>query len=388
MPTGFGFKIKFGYRREAVVYAPTWPGTAIAVNKLLPVLPGTDLDEVPQLEPDQSLDGKASTRAHDLVGWTVGGRRPARLQYEGLEELWLAALGYMPFRKGGSPSGVTMPELIAAGVSKHLFEIGDNPEDEGWLAGEGGWKAGDPLTAGQIKVRRLTLAEDEQVAVSEYRSIRIARLSLRIQVTGVSLEVETVGYDRNLASAVNTAGVIGALSLNAAPYALFSQLAVRLGAFSTGTPLGSGDVIKIDEAEITLENNLVRDQRDSVTALRIVEPVRSGKLSVHVRLHLPRFTALTHRDRLAALTIGMADLKFTGGTIPGTAQTYQCNVYLPRLVPSAAPVPVADAGPLMQTLEFEGQAVTGAAPAGFPSNEKNGPFMIETQNGNSAHALL
>ncbi|MCH7714947.1 MAG: hypothetical protein IH876_02355, partial [Gemmatimonadetes bacterium] len=362
--------------------------TAIAVDTVLPMLPGWTHDAVPRYEPDQGFDGKSSHQLPDLIGWDIAASGPLRLKYEGLEMLILSALGYMPKRKGGSTGGVTMPEEIVSGANKHLYEIHNRLDDEAWLSGEGGWKSGDSgFLSGQQKIRRATYAIHEAVGVSEYRSLRVNRLTLRASVTGVQLDVELVGYDRDTGSGTNTLAVLNALSLGTPPNALFSEMVVRLGLASGSTALAAGDLIKVDELELTLDNNLVIEQRDSTTGVRIVVPVRAGKLSVSGRFRLPRFEALTHRTRLGSQTELMADVKFTGGQIAATGQNYQFNIYVPSVILTTAPVPIPDAGPLAQTLEWTAHTEPSTR-AGFPTNEKAGPLLIEIQNGDATHPLL
>lgn len=383
-----GHLTKLGYKREALAYAATWPGTAIAVDSVLPILPGWSHNETPVLEPNSIFAGHASPSLPDVTGWRVTASGPLQLKYDGLNFLWLQALGYMPKRQGGSSVGVTMPELMATGVYKHLYEIDDRLVDQDWTSGEGGWVSGDSgLLPGLQKIRRATYALSEQIVLNEYRSLMVNRLTLAGTPQRVQLTVDLIGYDKKVDSSVNTVGSLVGLSLSAVPSVTFSQLAVRVGAASGSVALNAGDVMAIDEFEIILDNGLIADQQDSTTGLRIMAPERQQEVTVSGRFRLPRFQSATQRARLAAQTELMADLSFTGGTIPGTASPYQCHLYLPSMLLNQVPGTIANAGPLTQTLEWTAYREPSAR-AGFPVHEKTGPLLVELQNAQSAHPLL
>ena len=387
MSSGIGAISKAGIKREALVYTKTWPGVPIAVDAVLPLLTGGTLDEHITFAPNNTTDGDASPLLPDKVGVGAGGVLPIPLQYETCDAWVSLAMGYMPFRKGGASGGVTMPELIASGVYKHIHEVDIRLADRAWRVGEGGWKVGDGLICGQQLVRRATIAQNKTVAVDEFRSIMVKGFTLKASRGGVRIDLDTIGYDLDMASSTNTTGVLDALSFGSEPFAQFDQCVVRIGAASPSTPLGSGDEIVVDDLVLTVANQLIDDQRDVYSGMNIVQPERSGKVAVSGTFRLPRYTSTAQRTRLQAATELMADIKFTGGQIAATGNNYQFNLYIPTVTLTSAPAAVRNAGAINHPLSWTA-GLEPAARAGFPTNETGGAIIIETQGANANHPLL
>lgn len=378
---GAGYKSKAAFRREALLYADTWPSAApIAVTSLLPLL-GENVDEVPEHALDNTR-GSAYVTASDVVGRSSGG--PVRLQvrYEGLEFVWTAALGFMAGRIGGT----LMPEQLAVGAYRHLYEMDRSLGAKPWQFGDG-WRFGDGLIFGQRKMRRGTYVADRTVSPWEFLSSMVNELTISANREGVTLTLDLVSHSRDIASAINTTPVLDALSGSDHPNVLFTDLVVRLDDFSASIALSSADEVGITAFDLVLANGLAIGDRTKRTGLVIEEPERAGKAQVTGRLVFPRHTSNTYLTALRSGTIKMADLQFTGDQIGATGQNYALNLYLASLKFDAGPIPIDGPGLLGQALTFTCYEPTDV-PAGFPVSNRNGPLLVEVQSAEATHPLV
>ncbi len=381
MTIGRGSASQLGYRREAIVYNPTWPGQAIALDAVLPFLSESITEEI-QFADDESLLGGVAAPGADITGRRAAGEATFQLRYKGFLFLLTAALGYQAKRIGST----VMPEQLTTGVYRHLIEVDKRLGGEAWQAGDG-FLAGTELTAGQQKVRRGTLAVNKQVSAWELRSAMIDQLTLRGTPARVEAQARFVGYSLSRNSAVNTPMTMATLTPATTRNVLFSELVVRLAPYSTSTPLGSGDTQKISQFEVSVANNLATDDQTTTSGLYIEEPERNGRLAVSGSFTLPRYQSDALLNRLDASTYLMADFTWTGPEIGSTGYFYQIKVYVPYLLLKTGEAQVG--GSDLLPISHDWTAYTPpATPAGFPTNKKGGPILIEVITDESAHPLL
>ena len=131
-----GFTTKAGIQREAITYAPAYPGTPVEVTALLPLVAEsvqTSLDQ-------QSLVTRQSksvpTAAKVTRQYSPGDIR-VHLSYQGSELFFLLAMGQEAARINDEP----MPQELEPGVYRHLYEVARDVSSTTWAAGTDSWRA-------------------------------------------------------------------------------------------------------------------------------------------------------------------------------------------------------------------------------------------------------
>lgn len=415
MPTARGYAARFGWQREAITYTPTWPAaSAAAVTALLPLL-SEDLRELPEKAPTVTARTGLGPEAVEVLSRRVGGPIQMRAQYTGQEAFLCAALGYMAKRVAGmsgrgrgptvsrgpgrrpgtarreggagflmgSGRGVfSLPEPLAPGVYRHLYEIEPHLAAEPWTSADG-FHAGE-LSAGQHKIRRGTVAIDKQVSVWELKSTMIQRLTLDARMQAVTWSADLLGYGIARSGTVNTSGSLAALPTLSADNVLFTDLVCQVGAYSATTPLSSA--IGLIQCTMELDNHLTASPGPRVASF-IEEPEREASPGVTGELVLARYQADTLLATVDANSPLMMAWHWTGPEIGSTGYTARLSLYFPSLVFLEGQAGFA--GPGMPTLTLPFQALVPAArPAGFPVSAHTGPLMIEVISPVSSHPLL
>ena len=382
MSTSHGYSTIVGWVREAVVSAPTWPAAAAtAVTTMIPAL-SVDSDDGIVLALNSSVEQGYGLASQDILAKAPTLRWTSALRYQGYEQLFACALGFMARRIGAT----NMPETIATGAFRHLIEIDPMlATSQGWAFGDG-FRFGAEVNFGQRKVRRGTAAIARQVSVWEHLSAMVDRLTLTGSLERVTCEVQLRSYSLSRASAVNTAAILTALPLASAPQVLFRHGVLRLGTFSAGTPLGSGNEVGVTDWQLVIDNRL-RGVPGPRTALAPEEFEKEGLAEITLALTLPRYTSDQRFTDWATPTILMGDLKMTGPNIPGTSTAYQCNLYFPSLVLTEVTSPVQGSQVPGMTHQASMRVPT-AAPAGFPTMFRLGPLAVEVRSGQASHPLL
>ena len=378
--TGIG--IRAGWQREAIVTSPTWPAAAaIAVTALLPILDVQPNDGVEKAETGSIETGLGPT-GFDVLSVMPTATVSLKARYQGLEQLWACALGYMAKRIGAT----VLPETLAAGVYRHLFELDASLSTAaGWTLADG-FQVGSELLVGQRRVRRGTYAVDYQVSVWEWLSSMIQAVTLQSEPGGTTLTVELAAYSLSRSSSVNTSATMLKLLPSTLPTLLFTDLVLRVGAYSTVTPLGSGDDVKCTSFTLRLENTLVA-MPGPRTGTAPEEYEREGVPRATVTFVVPRHTADLWQTRWSANTLLMADAKFTSPTEIAPGQPYKLNVYLPSCRVTTGQLNTAGPRVASDTVALVGVVPTAAA-AGFPTMVRLTPLAVECVSGTSAHPLL
>jgi hypothetical protein len=212
----------------------------------------------------------------------------------------------------------------------------------------------------------------------------VAGLDLDAGPDGVALALALVAHSLTHASVINP----DLDSADPAPQypVAFTELELRLGVYSTTTPLDAGDAHDVSGIRLRVDNALsVRG--DASTGLHIAEPKRRGPVQVSGELLLPRYSADTVLDWAADATELMASLVFTGPAIAATGFAYALRLWLPCVRLARASAPTTGADEPTQRVAFAAYAPQ-ATPAGFPQTWLAGPLAVELVTDRQAHPLL
>jgi hypothetical protein len=382
MAETIGLNLRAGFQREAVVNSPTWPAAAAAALTLL--LPALDLQANDGITKAgySSVQSGLGPAGFDVLSKLPTAGATVKAKYQGMEQLWACVLGHMAKRIGAT----LLPELLAAGVYRHLYEIDTHLSTaSGWAFGDG-FQFGTEVNFGQRKVRRGTFAVDMQVSVWEWLSSMIQAVTFQAEAGRVTLTVELVAHSLSRASSVNTTTTIPKVLPNVFPGVLFSDLVWRVAPYSAGTPLASGDAVTCTSLTLRLENNLVGVPGPR-TALAPEEYERDGDARVTVTFATTRHTADTWQTRWDANTVLMADAKFTSEKEVATGQPYKLNLYFPSCVTTNGQLGLVGPQLPSDTVQLVGVIPAGAA-AGFPTMSHTGPLAVEVVSGLATNPLL
>lgn len=383
MPTTLGYAIRAAFQREALISTPTWPSaSAAACTALLPLLDAQVGDGVNKTGA-YTQDSGFGPIGYDLTGIVPAITLPLQMRYQGLEQLWACALGFM----AGRISGTLMPQTLATGAYRHLYELDDHLSALWpWMYNDG-WQFQSPaeITWGARKVRRGTVALDLQSEVWELKSAMVNAWTLAANPQGVTLTLELLAHSLSRSGTVNTSATLTALAPNVSPRLRFDALTFRIAPFSSSVALNSGDALAVSAWALRVENKL-QAGFGPMSGLAPEEFERSQAVQVTLTFVVPRHTAATWQTRWTANTRLMADAKWTGPAIGATGQNYQCNVYLPSLQVSNAQLGINGAALPPDTVQCLGIVPTVAA-AGFPAMNNLIPLAVECVSGTSTHSL-
>jgi len=384
--TTLGTSIRAGFAREDVVTAQTWPADQPAqVTNLWPITniqPGLGANKHGVM----SVGGGVGLHAFDLVSLLPAATFPMQGTYEGLESFWACALGYMAKRL----QGTVMPEQLAPGVYRHLFELDAVLSTaQAWDAAADGFVGGE-LLAGQRRVRRGTLALDMGYGVWEWLSTMVQAFTFQLDATGATLSVETLAHSLSHTSSVNTTASLRACPPVVAPRVLLSDLQWRLAPYSATTPLSAGDAVTCLNWTLRLDNLLTAGPGPR-TGLAPEEYERTAERHdapyAAVTFVLPRRTSDLWVNRWGANTrlMGMATCTSERFIAPGWP--YRLTFYVPSAV-------ILNAQPNMQGAQLPLETVQLAclvppqAPAGFSASQHLNSLMVEVVSGRADHPLL
>jgi hypothetical protein len=333
MALGKGFEGILGVRKEGAY------GTPLAVNEAIPFVSESFGNEI-EKHADDVLRGKAGAGSSRAGNKTFPFTIPCKLTYEDLDLLIAIAMG----------------------------------------------SAGTPATSGSLYSNTYSLDEDldysfvaavyKGVSVWEFAGCKIDTMKISGEANKpLDIEFGGAANDLDLASAINTAGVLTALDTeDAAAKIMFSDLEFKIAAQDDAL---SGESEKgIGSFELNLMNNLALDQFDN-QALTILEPERNGKREVKFMFRVPRYEAdtyLTWRDADTALH---AYLKFSAGN-------YVFDIHLPKITVDKVSAPIAGPGLIEQTIECTAFRDPASDSATFTVTDE---MEIDVVNGRDASPL-
>jgi hypothetical protein len=308
---------------------------------------------------------------------------PLNVHYQGLEACWACALGHMARRIGAT----VLPEELAVGAYRHLFEVDTTLATYTEWAASAGWNSGEQgFVVGQQKVRRGTLAIDYQVSVWEWLSCMINSFTLQVTPASVSLTVDLLSHSLSRASVVNTTATMTKLLPPYVPRARPDQAVCRIAPFSASTPLGNSDVLQLSTWTLRVDNHLVAGFGPRLgTAPEEYE--RSRDPTITLTFVDPRHVTDVWQTRWGANTVLMADCKLIGPLIGATGQHYQLNQYLPSVQVTNAQLNTSGAGLPPDVVQCVA-VVPSAAAAGLPSFNTNTPLAIEVVSALATHPLV
>jgi hypothetical protein len=320
MPTQIGPLTKFSWRREALIYGPSWPPTTIATTDLLPLISDTTYD-LRTTVPYAGAGIEIGAATQDITAKPIASTVELAAYYAGLDGLIAATMGHEALRI----TSTTMPESLGSGVYRHIYEF-DPWHDGPWRADDG-FLMDQGILMDQHKPCRGTMAIDKQVAIWEFNGMAVNTWEWSSSSGGMAnVRLGMIGYQLTEPASVNTSMANHATLV--APAMLHQQLDFALGAFSTSTALNSGNTIGTTEFNVSIDNHLGFNY-GPLTQLSAGEIQRTTAPTVSVQFTVPRYAtdAVLNWHRNQTLLMGYA--KYAGGTIPSSATAYAFRYYFP-----------------------------------------------------------
>lgn len=345
MADATGIKAKAAFKKDRGLYGagpaidyPDVPGaTDMAAGHQIPfsaesMTMGTERQE------DTSLTGGGGAPPTERTSKIPAGSVEGRLRYRGWEWLMLCAMG---MENAVAVTG--SPETVVAGAYRHLLEMDQDLQDEGWMAGE---RTGG--SANDRKVRRGQLGIAKQVQDWVWYSCMVQKMSIVGSPQGVDVSFDLVGYDKVSGSYNSTNW---ALPAGSEAQALFQSAVVKLGLASGGA--GATAEQAVSGFEITVENALKADDQTTTSGQNIIIPVRQTHRKVTLKLDYPRYNAALLHAYDDADSELMAKVHFTGPIITG-ATNYELACFFSSLKTRVDDgSPVDGPGPLGMSFEWD-----------------------------------
>ena len=355
MADSLGIKSKFAFKKDhgliaggAIVYPEIPAAGSLAANHMIPAS-GESVGLSLERAKDPALVGSGIQIPSSVVKKTAKGTVEGRLRYEGWERLILCAMGFESAITPGTPGG--SPELADTGAYRHVFELDEDLQDEGWAAGE---RTGG--SASDRKVRRGMLGEYKQVTSTEdwvWYSSMVDKMTVKATPSGVDMSFDLVAYDQ-VRGAYNHAAWTLPGSANGSAQCLFTGMRVRLGTRAGGVAacVDQG----VNGIEISLGNNLAAEDQSALSGSHIVQPLRSQFREVTLKLDYPRYSADTNQSALDINSEMIAAVIFTGALIAGTSYL-RVGFFFDSLQYLGAPAPIDSPGAIKESLTFQAHRV-------------------------------
>lgn len=155
-------------------------------------------------------------------------------------------------------------------------------------------------------------------------------------IEGVHLELELVA--RRITRDVTHRAALIALSCGQRVARLFHNTMVLRLADTVDALAGDGDIQKITDFSLSIDNKLVGDDHTSASGVFIHQPIVGGKPDFILNFSIPRYEADTLIDAKDDGTMMQADIIYTGATLGGG--NYKTTINLPTLYIKSLPAPV------------------------------------------------
>ena len=333
MTTGKGFEGILGVVKEG-----SW-GSPLAVTKAIPFV-SESLSRTIEKHIDDVLRGKAGR------GPSVAGNRtffltiPCKLTYEGLDLLIAITMG-----AAGVP-------VMNGALYNNTYSLAENLDYS------------------------VTAAIYKGVSVWEYAGGKIQTMKISGSANKpLDIEFGVAFKDLDLASAINTAGILQALDTeDAAPKIMFSDLEFKIAAQATA--LASGTEKGIESFELTMDNGMIINQFDN-RAKTILEPQRDGYRKVDLNFNLGRYEDNVYQDWHNDDEALHAWLKFVNGN-------YLFDMHFPQLTIDNPDAPVDGPGLIKQKVPCVAYRDPASASASFTETDE---MEIAVTNGISTNPL-
>lgn len=271
--------------------------------------PFTDesIDQVTEWLEDNALCGKRGREYPTIIGKKTSGTLRVHANHRVSEFLYFAALG-----GADTFSGVADPYTHQLDKGEDIVRAMSIIIDK------------DPYGASVIKPWQI-------------HGAMINKLTLTSSVTeGVLIELELIAQKITRDDTHRAALV--ALACGQRVARLFhNNMVLRMA--DTVDALAAGDIQKISEFSLSIDNKLVPDDRSSVSGEYIHQPIVGGKPDFILNFSIPRYEADTLLDAKDGGTLLQADIIYTGVTLGGG--TYGTTIKLPTLYVKSLPAPVS-----------------------------------------------
>lgn len=365
---GQGFLTKAAYGLESLIYTPTWPSTAPVLGTTL--LPLLSESVVPETEYETIEAVSRTPSAPRLVSRRSIGEVAVDARFSGIEPLFASAFGFM------SPS---LPEQLAAGVYRHLYELDDTVGARPWKAGEG-VLSGSGITAGQRKRRRGTFTVEKGGITWQSHGCSVTGFALTANSTGVSFVFGLIGYDT-----IYTNGLLLDGLSKPEPRVLYQSMEFYLSESDTFSP--ADRIEDLTGFSLAFGNNLEADP-DVQTGANIAEPEKSSESVPTGSFAMPVYNA--KGDYLKEVSISGQLLRglvvFNGNALDSTFAR-KMSFYLPEVYILSPDIVVQGDSLIQQTFSYSVTRPT-AELTNFPQGYKNSALMVEIVTDDGGHPQL
>jgi len=241
-----------------------------------------------------------------------------------------------------------------------------------------------------------TLVFDKNVSIWEWRGVMVNSLTLTYSAKeSLKASAELVPFDLDLASSINTAStnwkyMTGPTTpIHLQERVMPADLTFRVGDWSSGTALDSGDNICISDFTLNINNNFDVETQTTCSGLYRAEPLRNGFREITGTFTVPRYTADTFITAYNNDTMQMASAVFEGSTLTGSnvASKNTLKIWIRAMKITGYSVPVQGENIIVQTFNFKAFIPTSAS-AGMPSvTNSNSEIVVQTINNNPFNAF-
>lgn len=366
-----------GLALSPAVTERTWPPAPSVVSKLLPLLnEGMVVNPIITLQDLLSPEvGQAPSIQRAKV---YGGPLSVHATYNDIELLWGLWLGREAFSIGGT----AQPEMLAAGVYRHTFEIDPQYHSHAWTFEEG-VQLGSGVTIGHQILPSGTLAIEKEDVLWEFRGWQVIAGVFSAGPRETKIRLNSVAYDLDLASVTNPD--LSAASLPSFEDIRLLDMTLRIGPQSTITPLDSSNDVDVDRFQFGLTYSVSVEQRAD-SGLFIGEPRRVGVPQIRGVLGKPRYSDDVQSNRAFDSTPQMASAVFEGPEIGATGFNYELGVYFPHLELTNPNMAVRGAELIREDYAFQA-GVPGDDYAGMPATTRRTPIIVQVVSGESGHVF-
>lgn len=207
----------------------------------------------------------------------------------------------------------------------------------------------------------LTLAQNKQVSIHEWRGSKINKLTMRGTPTNpIEMEVDVVAKDRLVTGTTNDASDITGATEYKVPVIMFEDLSIFVG--DNADVLTSADEISISGFEFVLDNML---RTDEMTNKGLAEPERNARRRVTLRLDLPSYESDTYFTWLQQDTIVQVQMRFEKASADYTDK-FQFIINLGKMTVAEYPTPtegeeITESSISLRALRAAGDSATWAS---------------------------
>lgn len=387
MADALGILAKAAFRKDRGLYGagpsieyPDTPGaTDLGSGHQVP-FSSESLKKALDRDSEQALVGSGGATADAVIAEDSAGGISGPLRWRGWERLIMCALGFE------HPDD--SPATLAVGAYAHLFEIDEQLQDQAWSTAERGTYT--PPSASDRKVRRGMLGLAKQVSDWVWQSVYVTKITFTGNPKDVKVALDFIAYDY-VKGSYNSGS--WTLPSGSTAKCLFQQCVVKLGTRAGG----AAGLLEVEPSsfEIVVDNKLGGDDRTTASGVNIVQPVRSDKVDVTMKLEFPRYYGQLElfTDWGEANTELAAELEITGPEIGSTGYNRLWGFYMSSVRRKDGPANIDGPGPITTTMNLEahkpgGSDIFAATKYHSITTVKDSPLVVVCQNEDSGNYLL